>query len=61
MNIDLVDADKIRKEFNENAKKEEQEINNKFISSGALFTKVYTTEKDIVKVILNLFGERIWK
>ncbi|HIQ50017.1 MAG TPA: DUF58 domain-containing protein [Nanoarchaeota archaeon] len=59
--IALVDADKIRKEFNENAKKEEQEINNKFISSGALFTKVYTTEKDIVKVILNLFGERIWK
>lgn len=57
----LVDADKIRDEFNENVRKEEEEIKSKFTEAGALFTKVYTTEKDIVKMIVNLFGERIWK
>ncbi len=59
--INLVDADKIRDEFNENARREEEEIKNKFTQAGALFAKVYTTEKNMVKMIVNLFGERIWK
>lgn len=59
--ITLVDADKIRNEFNARVKEEEKEIREKFTEAGALFAKVHTTQGDMVKLILDLFGERLWK
>ncbi len=57
----LVDADKVRDEFNKKAEKEEKEIEQRFVSTGSLFTKVLTTEYDIPSIILRLFGGKEWK
>ncbi len=59
--ISLVDADKIRDEFNKKTREEEAEIKERFIDAGALFAKTHTNEMDMVKLILELFGERLWK
>lgn len=57
----LVDADKIRDEYNEKAKREEEEVHEEFLKCGVLFRKIYPTEKDIPGFILKLFGGKIWK
>ena len=59
--IVLVDADEIRYEYNAEAEREEREINRKFVEAGALYTKTLTTNRNIPNVIMELFGESIWK
>ncbi len=59
--IMLVDADKIREEFNKKAEEEEKAIEHKFLSTGSLFTKVLTTEYDVPDIIMRLFGGKTWK
>ncbi len=59
--VSLVDADKIRNEFNAKAEEEEKEVKQKFTEAGALFAKVHTNQRDMVKLILDLFGEKLWK
>ncbi len=53
--VTLIDADDVRLAYNRKVKREEEKIKEKFMEAGALYVKTLTTNKDIVRLILDLF------